>query len=73
MAVTRKYGGLTTELKDIPKDEPVFILRAQDKLAAAAVRFYATMVGAMGNQEMAKECIDFAEVMDAWSVKKWPT
>lgn len=67
-----KYGRVSTELKDIPENEPVFILRAQDKLAPTAVRLYATLRGAMGNAEAAKNIMDFAELMDAWPKKKWP-
>jgi hypothetical protein len=38
MAVSGKYGKLN--IPNIAENEPVFILRAQDKLAAAAVQMY---------------------------------
>lgn len=46
MAVSGKYGKL-----DIPKvreDEPVFILRAQDKLAEAAIAMYQLLAASHG-------------------------
>jgi hypothetical protein len=47
MALSGKYGKLT-----IPKvgvDEPVFILRAQDKLAEAAIEMYRTLAASHGS------------------------
>lgn len=44
MAISGKYGKV-----DVPKigaDEPVFILRAQDKLAEAMIEIYRTIVAA---------------------------
>lgn len=44
MAVSGKYGKI-----DIPKigaDEPIFILRAQDKLAEAMIEIYRTIIAA---------------------------
>jgi hypothetical protein len=38
MAVSGKYGHI--EISAIGKDEPVFILRAQDKLAEYAIEMY---------------------------------
>ncbi len=46
MALSGKYGKL-----DIPKiaaDEPVFILRAQDTLAATVIRMYQLLVESHG-------------------------
>ena len=46
MAISGKYGKL-----DIPKigeNEPVFILRAQDRLAACAVELYCTLADSHG-------------------------
>ncbi|MFZ7112027.1 MAG: hypothetical protein ACOWYE_10130 [Desulfatiglandales bacterium] len=56
MAVSGKYGKV--DIPNIGKDEPVFILRAQDKLAEAAVLMYkalaeshgATVAGEIGSQ-----------------------
>ena len=38
MAVSTKYGKLS--IPKVGDDEPVFILRAQDKLAEAAIEMY---------------------------------
>jgi hypothetical protein len=38
MALSGKYGRL--DIPRVGKDEPVFILRAQDKLAAPAIEMY---------------------------------
>ena len=40
MGFDGKYGEVTTELKDIPADEPVFLFRAQDTLAVLALDEY---------------------------------
>jgi len=36
-----KYGKIWTEKKEIPEDEPVFLLRGKDSLAALSVEHYA--------------------------------
>lgn len=57
----------------IPKDEPVFILRAQDVNAPATLRFWAEQVGKSGgDQAIAQLARDQADRMDAWPVKKSP-
>lgn len=40
MASENKYGHITTERGHIPDDEPVFLLRAKDMAADAALRAY---------------------------------
>ncbi len=55
------------KMDSIPKDEPVFLLRAQDKTAAAAVRYWANMQPLGKMQDMA---FDHARLMDEWPVKK---
>ena len=46
MAVSGKYGQL--DINNIEKDEPVFILRAQDKLAVYAVEMYRLLAESHG-------------------------
>ena len=41
MATSSKYGKI--EIPKVGKDEPVFILRAQDKLAEAAIQMYKSL------------------------------
>lgn len=55
----------------IPNDEPVFLLRAQDKHAANTVRHWAMLV-AEKNPEMAKLAVNHAAKMDKWPNKKDP-
>lgn len=53
----------------IPPDEPVFLLRAQDKTAADVVRFWASLnIGT--NQPGAMKALEHAALMDRWPVKK---
>ena len=47
MAISGKYGKI--DIPKIGKDEPVFILRAQDKLAEAAIEMYKSLVASHGS------------------------
>lgn len=40
MGYDGKYGRVTTERKDIPDDEPVIVIRAQDALACPLISAY---------------------------------
>ena len=61
----------TTRL--IPRDEPVFLIRGQDAVGAAAVRAWADLAEANGAEaailSIARE---HADKMDAWPKKKTP-
>ncbi len=64
MALAGKYGKL-----DIPKiaaDEPVFILRAQDILAAPVIRMYQLLAESHG-RPMAGELDKAIEAFRKWS------
>ena len=50
----------------IPSEEPVFLLRGQDKLAATIVRAYAEQAGAAGLQDIAEISMKWADTMDEW-------
>jgi len=57
----------------IPVDEPVFILRGQDKHAAQTLRYYAYQVFADdGDLNIVKAVLDGAKLVDAWPKKKAP-
>ena len=61
----------TTRL--LPDDEPVFLLRAQDKFAADTVRYWANLVETYGRgREIAFIAREHAAKMDAWPKKKVP-
>lgn len=54
-------------------DEPIFVLRAQDRLAAATVRFWAQLLEASrGSAPLVKEARECATAMDKWPVHKLP-
>ncbi|HMK64194.1 MAG TPA: hypothetical protein VK564_00270 [Thermodesulfobacteriota bacterium] len=70
MAISGKYGKL-----DIPRigvDEPIFILRAQDKLAAAALEIYQTLLQTH-KSPLAETIQDEINLFNAWrGFKKIP-
>jgi len=64
MAVSGKYGKL--EIPKIGAEEPVFILRAQDNLAATTIQMYQLLAASHGcplAKELDKEIQSF---------RKWP-
>lgn len=62
--------------KAIPKDEPVFLLRAQDQFAVEAVKFYAGLVNGHARNEgdvrLYQLCMRHAAIMEEWPKKKFP-
>jgi hypothetical protein len=55
----------------IPEDEPVFLIRGQDKVSASAVRAWAMLNEAAGGDPRAtKAAVAHADLMDAWPKKK---
>lgn len=50
----------------IPADEPVFLLRAQDKFAPSTLRHYAKLLEEDGNIEMSEELRAHARQMIVW-------
>ena len=65
-------GGYNIEA--IPKDEPVFLLRAQDKFAHLVVRFWCVLATQSGEvaTDMVFDAAMHAECMKRWPVKKIP-
>lgn len=54
----------------IPEDEPVFLLRGQDKIAWHVVKIYAYCLElAGGSAEMVAMCRDHAAKMKVWAHK----
>lgn len=47
MAISGKYGKV--EIPGVGEDEPVFILRAQDRLAPAAMEMYKALAASHGS------------------------
>lgn len=56
----------------IPEDEPVFLLRAQDKIAWHVVKIYAYCAELCGQQDLADLVREHAKRMKEWPVKKVP-
>jgi len=70
MAISGKYGKL--DIPKIGKDEPVFILRAKDRLAAAAVELYGIPASSHGAPVIEK-LQDEIEKLRTWGgIKKMP-
>lgn len=53
----------------IPDDEPVFLLRAQDKTAAQVVRYWAEL-NRNGDKRAYELAVKHAKLMDNWPTKK---
>jgi hypothetical protein len=67
MAVSTKYGKLV--IPKIGDDEPVFILRAQDKLAESAIAMYQALASSHG-ASVAKEMDKEVEIFRNWKGSK---
>ena len=67
MALSGKYGKL--DITKIAAEEPVFILRAQDILAATVIRMYQLLVESHG-RPMAGELDKEIEVFRKWSGRR---
>lgn len=69
-AMAARGEGCLGKAKD---DEPVFILRGQDSLAADLVETWAIRARSLGcHNDKVREAMELAETMRAWSPKKDP-
>lgn len=68
----QKYNERIQDSKGIiPADEPVFLLRAQDKIAAQVVRYWAYLHEKNGGDSAHVAAVkEHAAKMDAWPIKK---
>jgi len=70
------YNRIQDPSAKIPNDEPVFLLRAQDKHAPEVVRFWASLVHKEGgNGEIVNMAINQSIAMENWQLnncKKTP-
>lgn len=48
MAISSKYGKIT--IANVGEEEPVFILRSQDRLASATIEMYRILVATHGSK-----------------------
>ena len=67
MALSRKYGKIS--IPKIGEDEPVFILRAQDLIAAATVEIYRVLLESHGSP-MVKDVAREVQAFKHWPGKK---
>lgn len=67
MAISGKYGKVT--IPKVGDDEPVFILRAQDRLAEAAMKMYAALAESHGS-EAARGLEEEIDVFRRWEGKR---
>lgn len=66
------YNRIQDPAKLIPEEEPVFLLRGQDELAAETVRFWARRAIATGNDAIGKMAMAHADLMQEWPKKQKP-
>jgi len=64
------YNSSDLDLR-IPDDEPVFLIRGQDRVSGDAVRAWADLNDrAGGDPKLSRLAREHAKVMDAWTKKK---
>jgi hypothetical protein len=66
------YNRIQDPENKIPEDEPVFLLRGQDKLAAEVVRYWARLAENEGLYDIAEMAYRQAGKMAAWPDRKLP-
>lgn len=60
-------------LETIPDDEPLFLVRGQDRLAPGLVRYWAGAANARGcKPSTAQAAYDCADAMERWTPRKFP-
>ena len=68
-----KYIVTKADGTPLPSDEPVFVLRAQDRFAAQTVYYYAGVISkATRNYAASSEIMNIANLMEQWPIKKVP-
>lgn len=73
MAQDLKYGRVNISASKIPTDEPIFILRAQDRLAEPLIRQYAEMLRYhYGDADIYHSALESADNFQQWHDKKMP-
>jgi hypothetical protein len=60
----------TSCLNKAEPEEPLFILRGHDRVAAQTVRHWATMAVGIHEPDKIKQALQIAEDMDAWRNKQ---
>lgn len=64
---------LIKTLENIPDDEPLFLVRGQDRLAPGLVRYWAGAAKARGAKpSTVQSAYDSAAAMERWKTRKYP-
>lgn len=67
------YSRIQDPTGKIPEDEPVFLLRGQDKYAAQVVEYWTWLVAmGGGSTEIVDMAHNHAVLMENWPIKKRP-
>lgn len=73
MAMTKQQELVDGCIAKAADNEPVFVLRAQDKLAPALVRAWAALAKEHGCPiDKANAAVDVAFAMEKWQTRKFP-
>ena len=51
MGISKRFGRISTELEQIPDDEPVFLIRASDRGSIAGLDAYLALCSSMGDDQ----------------------
>jgi hypothetical protein len=62
------YNRIQDPENKIAEDEPVFLLRAQDKFSPEVVRHWANLVKESGDSDLANHVLHWADKMRAWQL-----
>ncbi len=72
MAWEGKYIVTRRDGTPIPDDEPVFVIRAQDKLSHEAIAAYIELACRYERTDLVPSLREHLAAVDEWPVKKWP-
>lgn len=74
MLKAKELATPTSCLNKAEHDEPIFVLRAKDPIAAQTVRLWATMASSSHHEESKiVEAMELAKAMDNWRIQNVPT
>lgn len=76
MAVDERYGRVTLEHGNVGEDEPVYVLRANDRLAPTVLRHYLALGARSGyshdHRVTTLAAIEKIERWQAQNLRRWP-
>lgn len=72
MLKSKELATPTSCLNKAAADEPLFVLRAKDPVAAMTIRHWATMAAGTHEPEKIADAIAVAELMEVWQTRQTP-